>query len=49
MNISPAYISKHNSNHEKKNHSFNDFKRIRMALSCSKKIICIIERNNVKA
>ena len=34
--ISPAYISKHNSNHEK-SYSFNDSKRRRTALSCSEK------------
>ena len=45
MNIYPAYISKRNSNHEKKNQS----KRRRMALSYSKKALCIIKRNNVKA
>ena len=47
MNIHPVYISKHNLNH-KENYYFNDFKWRTMALSCSKKIICIIKRNNVK-
>ena len=32
----------------KTSHSFNDSKRRRMTLSCIKKIICIIKRNNFK-
>ena len=47
MDICPACDSKHNSNPEKKRYSFNDSKR-RMALSCSKKNICIDKGNNVK-
>ena len=36
--IFPVYVSKHNSNREKKKYFFNDFKRKKaMALSCSKK------------
>ena len=38
-----AYVSKHNSNREK-----HDFKRRKMSLSCSKKIVSIIKNNNVK-
>ena len=41
--INPPYISKHNLNH-----SFNDSKQRKMTLSFSKKIICIIKRNNNK-
>ena len=36
-----AYISKQNENHEK-NHSFNDSKLQRMALSCSKKLSALL-------
>ena len=49
-NIYPAYISKHNSTHEKQIILLmipNEKKR-RMELSCSKKTICIIKRNNIK-
>ena len=46
--IYPAYASKHNSNHGKKNNFFNDFKLRRMALYCNRKITCIIKKNNVK-
>ena len=42
MDICPTNLSKHSS------YSLNDSKRKRMALSCSKKFICIIKRNNVK-
>ena len=35
--IYPAYVSKHNSNLEKRGYSFNGSKRKRMALSCIKK------------
>ena len=45
--IYPAYVSKHNSNREKRGYSFIDSKLKRMALSCSKKTICIIKRNNI--
>ena len=31
--------TKYNSNHEKTSHSFNDSKRRRIAISCSKKFI----------
>ena len=43
-----AYSSKHNSNHEKTNHSFNDSTWKKLLLSCTKKIIFIITTNNVK-
>ena len=42
--IDPAYVSKHNSNCEKK--IIHGFKRRQMALSCSKKTISIIKKNN---
>ena len=46
--IYPPYVSKYNSNREKTTYSFNDFKRRKtIALSCSKKTISIIKRNNV--
>ena len=41
-------ISKHNLNHKKASHTFDDSKQRRMALNCSKKTICIIKKNNVK-
>ena len=44
--ILPAFQSQLKSS--KPNHSFNDCKWRRMAFSCSKKILCIIERDNVK-
>ena len=44
--IYPAYVSKNNSNREKSNYCFNNSKQRKMALSCSKKIIGIIKRNN---
>ena len=49
--ICPAYISKINSNCKKKNYSINDSKRRkrRTVLSCSKKTVYIIKRNNIKA
>ena len=41
-------VSKHNSNSENQvNDSFNDSKWRRMTLSCIKKIISIIKRNNI--
>ena len=47
MNIYPAYISKHPKSW-KRNHSFNDFKRRRIALSYSKKVICIVKTNSLE-
>ena len=47
VNIYPAKISKHNSNHEKNNYSFIDFKRRSIELSGSKKKTTK-NRNNVK-
>ena len=47
--IYPAYVSKHHSNHEKQVILLmisNDKKK--MALSCSKKIISIIQKNYIK-
>ena len=44
--IYPASVSKNNSNREKSNYCFNNSKQRKMALSCSKKIISIIKRNN---
>ena len=51
MNIYPAYILKNNLNHKKQIILLmtpNHYMILMMALSCSKKIICIINRNNVK-
>ena len=45
MNLYSAYISKHNLIHD---YLINDCKQRRMALSCSKKTISIIKRNNLK-
>ena len=44
-----AYTSKHNSTCEKKNASINDStpSKRRMALSCSKKTVCIIKKKNI--
>ena len=45
-----AYTSKHNSTCEKKkNASINDsiLSKRRMALSCSKKTVCIIKKKNI--
>ena len=41
-------ISKHNVNHKKLNHSFNDSKRRRMVLACRKKTVSVIKSNNFK-
>ena len=48
--ILPAYISKHNSSCEKQISLSDDSKqrKRRIALSCSKKLVCIIERNNIE-
>ena len=46
--IFPAYVSKHNSNREKQLFFNYLEQRKTMALSCSKKIISIIKRNNIK-
>ena len=43
----PAYVSKRNSNLGKKGYSFNDSKWKGNLLSCRKKTISIIKRNNV--
>ena len=48
VNIYAAKISKHNSNHEKNNYSFSDFKRRSIELSGSKKKKTTKNRNNVK-
>ena len=48
MEIYLGYISKHNLNYVKKYH-FNYSKWRGMALFCSKKFVCIIKSNNVKA
>ena len=45
--IYPAFVSKHNSDCEKKSYSFNDFKRRKLALSCSQKTDGTIKRNNI--
>ena len=49
--ILSAYTSKHNSTREKRNNSLNDYKwrRRRMTLSYSKKIICIITYKNIES
>ena len=46
--IYPAYVSKQNSNREKQVILLLIPNREKMALSCSKKIISIIKRNNIK-
>ena len=43
--IYPAYVSKHNLNHEETNY-FNNSKWGKITLSCSQKAISIIERKN---
>ena len=47
--ICPAYFSKINSNFGEKNNSINDSKwrKRKMALSCSKKIVYTIRKNNI--
>ena len=47
-NMHAAYISKRKLKHENQISLLNDSKQRRMALSCSRKIMCIIKRNNVK-
>ena len=46
--IYPAYVSKYNPNHQKKNYSFKNSKSKRIELSCTVNTISIIKRNNVK-
>ena len=42
VEICPAYISKHNSNRKKQNHSFDDSEQGRMALSRNKKLSTLL-------
>ena len=46
--IYTVYLSEHNSKHEETSYSFNDSKRRRMALSCSKETISNVKKNNFK-